>query len=81
LAVAVRDSMTAAGYSPANYVGSNGLNERTDLGTLNRSARPAVLVEMGNLKNSSDANELVSNAGQDRMAAALTAGIRRYLGG
>ena len=39
-AVAVRDALVGAGLSPANYIGADGLDERTDLGTLNRSDVP-----------------------------------------
>jgi N-acetylmuramoyl-L-alanine amidase len=81
LATSIRDSLVNSGHPKANYVGTQGLHERTDLGTLNRAGRPAVLVEMGNLKHAGDAALLVSNQGQDQMATAIASGIRRYLGG
>lgn len=80
LATAVRDALVASGRSTATYVGSNGIDARTDLGTLNRSGRPAVMAELGNLKNSGDAAFLTSGSGQNKSADALVAGIRKYLG-
>ena len=41
---------------------------------------PAVMVELGNMKNSGDAARMKSSTGRDRYAAGLVAGIRLYLG-
>lgn len=80
LATAVRDALKASGRPTATYAGSNGIDVRTDLGTLNRAGRPAIMVEYGNLKNSGDAALLTSASGQSKSADALVAGIRAYLG-
>ena len=40
-----------------------------------------VEVELGNMKNSSDARRMKSATGRDRYAKGLVAGIRVYLGG
>jgi N-acetylmuramoyl-L-alanine amidase len=58
----------------------NGIKTRTDLGTLNMSDVPIVMVELGNMKNSADAARMTSSTGRDRYAAALVDGIRRFLG-
>ena len=41
---------------------------------------PVVMVELGNMKNASDATRMSAAVGRDRYAAGLVAGIRRYLG-
>jgi N-acetylmuramoyl-L-alanine amidase len=80
LAVAVRDGLKLSGYTVANYYGTNGLKTRTDLGTLNMSDVPAVMVELGNMKNATDAGRMTTSAGRDHYAAGLVVGIRRFLG-
>jgi N-acetylmuramoyl-L-alanine amidase len=80
-AVAVRDALVAAGLSPADYTGADGLDERTDLGTLNNADVPAVMLEAGNLRNADDAALLSDPAGRDRVAAALTAAVEQFLSG
>ena len=79
--VAVRDALVAAGLSPATYVGRDGLNERSDLGTLNRADVPAVMLEAGNLRNADDAALLTGEAGRARVADALTAAVTNFLTG
>jgi len=79
LAVKVRDALVAAGIPTANYVGSNGLDARDDLGGLNLSTVPKVLAEMGNMRSASEAAKLESPAYRARLAAGLAAGIERFL--
>lgn len=75
-AVALRNAMVAAGFTPATYInGGTGLNERTDLGTLNRAGTPAVLIECGNMRNPGDAALMSSASGRARIAAGLAAGV------
>jgi N-acetylmuramoyl-L-alanine amidase len=81
LAVAVRDALVRAGVPPANYVGSEGLDERDDLAGLNLSTRPTVLVELGNMRSASEAAKLESPAYRAHLAEALAEGLRRFLGG
>jgi N-acetylmuramoyl-L-alanine amidase len=78
-AVLVRDALVAAGIPPATYIGSDGLDERTDLGTLNRSDVPAVMLEAGNLRNAADAALLTGPRGQARVAAALARAVTDFL--
>lgn len=80
LARALRTGLVRAGLSIANYYATNGIITRTDLGTLNRSDVPTVMVELGNMKNRSDAARMTSAIGRDRYARGLVAGIRIFLG-
>ena len=80
LALAIRAGLVAYGVPVANYYATNGIISRTDLGTLNMSDVPVVMVELGNMKNYGDALRMTSTTGRDRYAAGLVAGIRRYLG-
>jgi N-acetylmuramoyl-L-alanine amidase len=80
LARAVRSGLVQAGLSVANYYGTNGIIARTDLGGLNLSDVPAVMVELGNMKNSGDAARMQSSTGRSRYANGLVNGIRLFLG-
>jgi N-acetylmuramoyl-L-alanine amidase len=80
LATAMRRGLVQNGLPVGNYYGVNGIISRTDLGTLNMSDVPVVMVELGNMKNSSDAARMTSYVGRDRYAAGLVQGIRNFLG-
>ncbi len=80
LATVMRDSLTAAGLQQADYIGSGGLYGRPDLAGLNLAQYPAVLVELGNMKNTDDAGRMESADGRAAYAAAVTQGIVAYLG-
>lgn len=80
LQLAVRSALHEQGFSYADYYGGHGLVTRTDLGTLNMATVPVVMVELGNMRNTSDAAVMTSVPGQARYAAALTAGISTYAG-
>jgi N-acetylmuramoyl-L-alanine amidase len=80
LAAAVRDAYrSGTGLPTANYIGTDGLNRRTDMAGLNLSTVPKVLVECGNMRNSGDAGKLSSANFRQRVAVALDAAIRHYL--
>jgi N-acetylmuramoyl-L-alanine amidase len=79
LARTVRDRMRAAGFPLSTYIGSAGLSPRDDLGGLNLSTRPAVLVECGNMRNAAEAARFSSAAGQQSYASAIADGILAYL--
>jgi len=65
----------------ANYIaGGDGLDPRTDLGTLNLSDIPTVMVELGNMRDSGDASVMTSATGQARYARALAVAVRTFLG-
>jgi N-acetylmuramoyl-L-alanine amidase len=79
LATTMRDALASAGIRESDYIGSNGLYGRADLAGLNLSEYPAVLVEMGNMRNADDAAQMESPDGRQRYADAVTQGIVAYL--
>jgi N-acetylmuramoyl-L-alanine amidase len=80
LAQTMRESLAAAGMQPSTYVGSNGLYGRADLAGLNLAQNPAVLVELGNMKNGAEAAQMENPDGRAAYAAAVTQGIVAFLG-
>ena len=80
LAGFVRDQLVAGGLHVSTYVGSNGINPRGDLGTLNRAGVPAVIVECGNMANAADLALMRSDAGHRAIAADLARGVAAFLG-
>jgi N-acetylmuramoyl-L-alanine amidase len=82
LALKIRDSYRSrTGIPAANYIGTDGINTRADMGGLNLSVVPKVLVECGNMRNADDAARMITSAGRQRMAEGLAAGIAAYLAG
>jgi N-acetylmuramoyl-L-alanine amidase len=82
LAVDVHDRLRVhTGLTTATYIGRNGYSIRSDLGGLNLSVRPSVLVECGNMRDPGDARLMSSRTGRQRIAAALAAGIVAFLSG
>jgi N-acetylmuramoyl-L-alanine amidase len=82
LAEVTKDALLKKGFSVANYIaGGDGLDERSDLGTLNLSDVPVVMLESGNMRDSGDAAVMTSAQGQERYARALALAIRNYLHG
>jgi N-acetylmuramoyl-L-alanine amidase len=79
LALAVRAAMRAAGFPDSDYIGTDALSRRSDLGGLNHSTRPTVLVECANMRNSTEAALVSSEAGRQRYAGAIAAGILAFL--
>lgn len=79
LAHAMRDALVQSGLQPANYIGSDGLYGRDDLAGLNLAQYPAVLVELGNMKNAGDLARMESPDGRAKYAAAVTQGIVAFL--
>lgn len=79
LAGDIRDSLTAAGIPQSDYLGADGLYGRADLAGLNLAEYPAVLVELGNMRNAADAAQFGSADGRARYAAAVASGIVAYL--
>ncbi|MCW2654699.1 MAG: N-acetylmuramoyl-L-alanine amidase [Mycobacterium sp.] len=80
LARVIRDQLQNSGIPPANYVGTDGLYGRADLAGLNLAQYPAVLVELGNMKNPADTALITSPDGRQKYAAALVQGIGGFLG-
>lgn len=80
LALDVRTSLRRAGFRYATYTaGGDGLDVRSDLGTLNLSDVPTVMVELGNMRAARDARVMTSARGRARYAAALVAAVRSHL--
>jgi N-acetylmuramoyl-L-alanine amidase len=79
LAHTMRDALAQAGFQPANYIGSDGLYGRADLAGMNFAEYPAVLVELGNMKNADEAARMQSPDGRAKYADAVTNGIVAYL--
>ena len=80
LASVTKDTLVKKGFSVATYIaGGDGLDERSDLGTLNLSDVPAVMLEAGNMRDSGDAAVMTSAKGQARYARALAVAVRTFL--
>ena len=76
----IRDRFAAAtGMPVSNYSGAAGITPRTDLGGLNLSVVPKVLIECGNMRNPTDA-ALMEDPGLRQLAAqGLSDGITAFL--
>jgi len=81
LAAVMRDQLVASGLAPSTYIGADGLYGRADLAGLNLADYPAVLIELGNMRNAEDAAMMTSSEGQAAYAAAVVKGIQAYLAG
>jgi N-acetylmuramoyl-L-alanine amidase len=81
LAAVMRDQLVASGLAPSTYIGSDGLYGRADLAGLNLADYPAVLIELGNMRNADDAATMTSSEGQAAYAAAVVKGLQAYLAG
>jgi N-acetylmuramoyl-L-alanine amidase len=80
LALKIRDNYRArTGIPTANYIGQDGINVRADMGGLNLSVVPKVLVECGNMRNAGDAALMTNPAARQKMAEGLAAGLAAYL--
>ena len=80
LAVDIRNAYHRITREPySDYVGTRGLDMRTDLGGLNLSTVPKVFIECGNMRNSADAARLTSPRFRERIAVALAAGFTAFL--
>ena len=81
LALETRAALVERGLDRATYVaGGDGLDVRRDLGTLNLSDVPTVMVELGNMRNARDAALMTRPGGRDGYARALGLAVRRFLG-
>ena len=80
LALVTKDALVDRGFAVATYIaGGDGLDERSDLGTLNLSDIPTVMVELGNMRNASDAKRMTSAKGRATYARGLADAVRTYL--
>lgn len=79
LATVMSDSMVAAGMQSSSDIGSDGLYGLADLAGPNLVEYPAVLVEIGLMRNVDDAAQMETADGRQRYADAITQGIVSYL--
>jgi len=75
----MRDQLRGSGVVPSTYIGSNGLNPRSDIAGLNHAQFPSVLVELGNMKNPADSALMESEAGRQKLAEAVARGVATWL--
>ncbi|EHI13279.1 N-acetylmuramoyl-L-alanine amidase [Mycolicibacterium thermoresistibile ATCC 19527] len=75
----MRDQLAASGIPPSTYIGSNGLNPRADIAGLNHAQYPAILVELGNMKNPVDSALMKAPEGRQKYADAVVRGIAAFL--
>ncbi len=78
LAEVVRDTLVEADLATSTYTGSDGIDVRGDLGTLNLADIPTVLVELGNMRDADDAAVMSSTSGRRAYASALAASVERF---
>ena len=69
-----------AGLFPANYVGDDGIKERTNLANLNIANRASTLAELGNLVHPKDSELLTDDYVQQVIANALVLSILDFFG-
>ena len=78
-AASVHAGLLGAGFHRSTSHGGDGYDVRRDLGTLNMSGVPTVMVELGNMRNAADARCMTSWSCRGRYADGLASGIRSYL--
>lgn len=81
LAEQIRTMLPAqTGMPRSTYIGKGtALSPRSDIATLNFARVPAVMMEMGNMRNAADAALLTSSAWRTKAATALADAISAYL--
>lgn len=79
LATDLRGALVAAGLKTSSYAGSDGIHRRSDMGGLNLSTVPKVIVELGNMRNAGDARRLKRGSWREQTASALASGLSVFL--
>ncbi|MGH4009494.1 MAG: N-acetylmuramoyl-L-alanine amidase [Pseudonocardiaceae bacterium] len=79
LAEALAGALRGAGLPAAGYIGSDGLDSRSDIAGLNLAEIPAALVECANMRNPEEAALVSTPDGRARYAAAIAGGIMAWL--
>ncbi|MFF2830599.1 N-acetylmuramoyl-L-alanine amidase [Cellulosimicrobium cellulans] len=74
-------ALTAAGFAPSSSVVADDgpIQRRADLATLNHAERPAVMLELGEMRNPDEAAVMESEEGRQRYADALAAGLTEWV--
>lgn len=76
----VKAGLERAGARVSNSYGGDGFDRRGDLGTLNWSNKPIVMVELGNMRNARDARHMTSPKYRRHVyARGLRIGISRFV--
>ena len=75
----MRDALAGSGIPPSTYIGSSGLNPRSDIAGLNLAQYPSILVELGNMKNPADSALMKTPDGRQKYAEAVVRGIVAFL--
>ena len=75
----LRDAFLSTGMPVSNYLGTNGIMPRGDLGGLNLSTVPKVFIECGNMRNATDASMMRAGEFQQRAAGAIATAISQFL--
>ena len=74
-------ALRAVGSRVANYTaGGDGLDYRSDLGTLNLSDVPVAMVELGNMRNPRDAHRMTTRPAGRRTPAPSRTPYATFLG-
>ncbi|MFJ9947730.1 N-acetylmuramoyl-L-alanine amidase [Kitasatospora sp. NPDC091207] len=80
LGLLLRDSFHAATGEPyADYIASQGLDTRSDLGGLNLSTVPKVFIECGNMRNSADAKRMTDPQWRQQAAQGIADALTAFL--
>ena len=80
LGVDVRDHFLAATGEPvSDYTGVDGIVPRGDLGGLDLSTVPKVLIECGNMQNSGDASVMENAGWRQQASVGLADGVTAFL--
>lgn len=76
----LRDSFRATGMPVSNYLGSDGIMVRGDLGGLNLSVVPKVFIECGNMHNADDLALMRTETFQQNAANAIATAMANLFG-
>ncbi|MFI6155804.1 N-acetylmuramoyl-L-alanine amidase [Kitasatospora sp. NPDC051170] len=80
LGLLLREHFHAATGEPyADYIASEGLDTRSDLGGLNLSTVPKVFIECGNMRNSTDAKRMTDPQWRQQAALGIADALTAYL--
>jgi N-acetylmuramoyl-L-alanine amidase len=72
---------SATGEPPSNYTGTDGIVDRSDLGGLDLSTVPKVLIECANMRNAADAAAVQNPVWRQNAAQGIANGIEQFLEG
>jgi N-acetylmuramoyl-L-alanine amidase len=80
LAKHIRDAFhRGTGLPYSTYIGAQALDYRDDLGGLNLSTVPKVMLECGNMRNPTEAAKFKDERFRQRIALSLATGLQTYL--